>query len=390
MIDALRRDLALAARGLSRAPGFTAAVVLTLALGIGGTSTMFTAVDAAFLRPLPYPQADRVVMVWQTWQQHPRVRESMLGALDWEKRSHSVTAMAAHYAWLVNVTSGPEPRRVPSGTVTQGFFAALGVQPRVGRTFSAQEALNNGPRAVILSDRLWRRVFAGDLKVLDRTLEIGGVPYPVVGVMPPGFDFPERAELGLPLPIEDGATRSAHNYAVVARLAPGVSPARAQADMDAVAAGLARDYPDSETGYGANVVPLRQDLLGPTGPVLLLLLGAVAFVLLIAAANVANLLLARALARRGGAAGRPAPWANRRALVRPFVVESVVLALAGGVLGLGLAAGASRFLAGLAPAGVLDPAKLHVDAPVLLFTFLVALAVGGLCRLAPASRAAPP
>lgn len=388
MIDTLRRDLALAARGLSRAPGFTAAVVLTLALGIGGTSTMFTTVDAAFLRPLPYPQADRVVMVWQTWKDHPRVRVSMLDALDWEKRSHSFAAMAAHYAWLVNVTSGPEPLRVSTGTVTQGFFAALGVQPRLGRTFTAQEALNNGPRAVILSDRLWRRVFAGDPQVLGRTLEIEGVAYPVVGVMPAGFDFPERAELWLPLPTEDGAARSAHNYAVVARLKPGVSRAQAQADMDTVAAGLARDYPDAETGYGVNVAPLRQDLLGPTGPVLLLLLGAVSFVLLIAAANVANLLLARALARRGEATVRLALGASRRALVRPFVMESVVLSLAGGALGLVLAAGASRFLAGLAPAGVLDPAKLHLDAPVLLFTFLVSLAVGVLCGLAPASRAA--
>jgi predicted permease len=388
VLDTLRHDLALAARGLSRAPGFTAAVVLTLALGIGGTAAMLTAVDAAFLRPLPYPRADRIVMLWQTWQQSRRVRVSMLDALDWEARSHSFTAMAAHYGWTVNVTSGPEPRRLPVGTVTRGFFAALGVQPRLGRTFTAQEALNDGPRAVIVSDRLWRQVFAGDPQALGRRLEIEGVGYPVVGVMPPGFDFPERAELWLPLPVADGTARSAHNYAVVARLKPGISPARAQADMDAVAAGLARDYPADETGYGANVVPLRRDLLGPTGPVLLLLLGAVSFVLLIAAANVASLLLARSLARRGETTVRLALGASRRALARPFVLESVVLALAGGALGLAFAAAAGRFLSGLAPAGVLDPAKLRVDAPVLLFTFLVALAVGLLCGLAPALRAA--
>jgi putative ABC transport system permease protein len=387
MIDALRRDLALATRGISRAPGFAAAVILTLALGIGGTTAMFTAVEAAYLRPLPYPGAERVAMAWQTWKENRRVAVSMLDALDWGARNHSFSALAVFTPSPLNVTAGPEPRRVISGYVTRGFFSALGVQPRMGRTFSDPEALANGPRAAIVSHELWRRALGSDPRALGRTISLEGVDYPVIGVMPEGFDFPERAEVWLPLPIEDGTARSAHNYSVVARLKPGVSMAGAQADMDGIAKALAREYPDADEGYGIQVVPLRRDLLGPTGPVLLLLLGAVSLVLLTACANVANLLLARALAKRGEATVRLALGAGRFALVRPFVVESVALSLLGGVLGLGLAAASSRFLARLAPSGVLAPEALRIDGPVLLFTFLTALAVGVLCGLAPAFRA---
>jgi putative ABC transport system permease protein len=361
--------------------------VLTLALGIGGTATMFTAVDAAFLHPLPYPKSDRLAMAWQTREARRHISVSMLDAVDWGKRNHAFAHLAAFYAGPINVSAGGEPRRVTAGNVAQDFFNAIGVQPRIGRTFSDQEMLRNAPPAVIVSDGLWRRAFGGDSRMVGRKLRVEGLEYPVIGVMPAGFDFPERSEAWFALPTEDGTTRSAHNYSVIGRLRPGVSMARAQADMDTVAASLARDYPRDEAAYGIAVVPLRRDLLGATGPVLLLLLGAVSFVLLIACANVANLLLARSLARRGETTVRLALGAGRRALVRPFVLESLVLSLAGGALGLGLAALASRFLAGLAPAQVLDPASFRLDGWVLLFTFLVALAVGLLCGLAPALRA---
>jgi putative ABC transport system permease protein len=387
VIDALRRDLALAVRGLIRVPGFTAAAILTLALGIGGTTAMFTAVDAAFLHPLPYPGADRLAMVWQTREARRHISVSMLDAVDWGQRNRAFAHLAAFYAGPINVSADGEPRRVTAGNVAQDFFNAIGVQPRIGRTFSDPEMLKKGPPAVIIGDSLWRRAFGGDPKMEGRRLRVEGLEYPVIGVMPAGFDFPERAEAWLALPTEDGSARSAHNYSVIGRLRPGVPMARAQADMDTVAASLARDYPEDEAAYGVAVVPLRRDLLGSTGPVLLLLLGAVSFVLLIACANVANLLLARSLARRGETTVRLALGAGRRAIVRPFVLESLVLSLTGGALGLGLAASASRFLAGLAPAQVLDPARFHLDVWVLLFTFLVALAVGLLCGLAPALRA---
>jgi putative ABC transport system permease protein len=386
MFETFRRDLALAARSLSRAPGFVSAVVLTLALGIGGTATMFTAVNAAFLKPLPYPKADRVTMVWQTSKQSRRVPVSMLDSLDWAARSRAFEHMATFGGSTVNVTSGAIPTRVPVGYVNGGFFAALGVAPRIGRTFSADELLGHGS-SVMISDGLWRRVFQRDPKILTRRLGLEGVSYPVAGVMPPGFAYPEQAEAWLPLPANDGTGRSAHNYSVIGRLKPGMSLKRAQADMESVAAGLAREYPADDGEFGATVVPLRLDLLGPTGPVLLLLLGAVSFVLLIACANVANLLLARSLARRGEATVRLALGANRLSLIRPFVLESVLLSLLGGALGLLLAAAGSRFLAGLAPAQVLDPERLHVDGAVVFFTFLVALAVGLLCGLIPALRA---
>jgi putative ABC transport system permease protein len=387
VIETLRHDFALAARSLSRAPGFTAAVVLTLALGIGGTATMFTAVNAAYLKPLPYPEAGRVTLLWQTYKEFHHVSVSMLDALDWAARNRTYEHMAAFAEAPVNVSGGPNPTRVPAGYVTRDFFAAFGVSPRLGRTFSAEELVNNGPRGVVISHEVWQRVFQGDPKVLERTLGLEGVDFPVIGVMPPGFSYPEKAEVWLPLPTDDGAARSAHNYSVVGRLKPRVSVEQAQADMSAVQGALAREYPADDGENGVEVVSLRRDLLGPTGPVLLLLLGAVSFVLLIACANVANLLLARSLARRGEATVRLALGANRLALIRPFVLESLVLSLLGGALGLAFAAGGSRFLAGLAPARVLDPASFRVDGAVLLFTFAVALAVGLLCGFAPALRA---
>ena len=386
MFDNLRRELILAVRSLFRAPGFAAAVVLTLALGIGGTATLFTAVNAAFLKPLPYPEADRIALVWQTTKQSNRVAVSMLTSRDWAKRNRSFEHLATFGSSTVNVTSGASPARVPSAYATGGFFEAMGHSPRLGRTFNADELQGRGS-GVVISDTLWQRAFQRDPGVLDQTLGLEGVPYPVLGVMPPGFNYPERAEVWLPLPENEGTARSAHNYSVIGRLRPGVSLEQAQADMESVAAVLAREYPAEEAEFGITVVPLRRDLLGPTGPILLLLLGAVSFVLLIACANVANLLLARSLARRGEATVRLALGADRLSLVRPFVLESLLLSLLGGALGIALAAAGSRFLAGLATAQVIDPERLGIDGAVIAFTFLVALAVGLVCGLVPALRA---
>jgi putative ABC transport system permease protein len=227
VLDALRRDLALAIRGLFRAPGFATAAVLTLALGIGSTATMFTAVDAAFLHPLPYPTSDRLAMAWQTREGRRHISVSMLDAVDWGKRNHAFAHLAAFYAGPINVSAGGEPRRVTAGNVAQDFFHAIGVQPRIGRTFSDQEMLRNAPPAVIVSDGLWRRAFGGDSRLAGQKLRVEGLEYPVIGVMPAGFDFPERSEAWFALPTADGTERSAHNYSVIGRLRPGVSMARA-------------------------------------------------------------------------------------------------------------------------------------------------------------------
>jgi putative ABC transport system permease protein len=386
MVESLVRDLRLAARGLRRAPGLAGAVVVTLALGIGGTVAMFTAVNAAFLMPLPYPRADRLARVWQTSKESRRVAVSMLDSLDWAARSRAFERLATFGGTTVNVTSAAAPERVAAAYVNGGFFAALGVAPELGRTFSAGELSGRGA-AVVIGDGLWRRAFQRDPDVLGRTLSLEGVPHPVAGVMPAGFSYPDGAEVWLPLPGNDGTARSDHNYSVIGRLRTGVTLAQAQAEMAAVAAGLGREHPAEDLGYGVAVVPLRQDLLGPAGPVLLVLLGAVSCVLLIACANVTNLLFARALARRAEIAVRLALGAGRLSLVRPSLAESLLLALLGGALGLALASAGGRFLAGVAPVQTLDPGRLRVDGNVLAFTLLVALGVAAACGLVPAVRA---
>ncbi len=344
VIETLRHDLALAARSLSRAPGFTLAVVLTLALGIGGTATMFTAVNAAYLQPLPYPDAGRVTLLWQTYKGRPHVSVSMLDALDWMARSRTYAHMAAFYDSPVNVTSGADPTRLPAGYITRDFFAAFGVSPRLGRSFSAEELLNNGPRAVVIGHGLWQRVFHGDPKILERTLAVEGVALPVIGVMPAGFSYPAKAELWLPTPIDDGSTRSAHNYSVVGRLKPGVSVEPAQADMSAVQAALDREYPARGRGRRRRG---RASAARPPG---------------CHPGRCCSCCWAPSPSSCSSPAPTwptsfwPGPWRGaarpRCALPSertgwrssgPFVLESVLLSLLGGALGLGFAAGGSRF-----------------------------------------------
>lgn len=387
MSESLVRDVRIALRSLLRAPLFTVIAVLTLALGIGGTATMFTAVNSAFLQPLPYPDAERLATVSQTLKENRQVPVSMLNARDWISDNRSFEHMAAYTSGTVNVTSGAEPKRSPVALVTRDFFSVMGLEPVRGRTFSAEEMVQNGPPAVIIGEGLWRRVFQSDPNAVGKQIGIEGVGYTVVGVVPEKLSFPEHSELWLPLPAEDGSDRTAHNYRVVARTKVGTSLTQAQADMDNLGRQLASAYPEANGEYGIAVTSLRHDLLGRTGPVLLMLLGAVVLVLLIACANVVNLLFVRSVARQGETTVRLALGANRPALVRPFLIESLLLALLGGVLGLMLSLVGRRLLTGLAPAGVLDPQSFRVDGTVILFTFLITLAVGFLCGLAPSFRA---
>jgi putative ABC transport system permease protein len=387
MIETLSREVRLAARSLLREPGFTAVAVLTFALGIGGTSMIFTAVDAAFIRPLPYPDADRIVTLWQTRPDRPQVRVSMLDALDWRAQSRSFSRLAVLNVGNLNVTQGASPLRVTAAYVTGDFFAALGVSPIQGRTFSAEEALGGGPRSVVISRRLWRQVFGSDPGILRRTLSLEGLELPVIGVMPERVGFPDGADLWLPLATDDGTSRGAHNYRVIARLKPGVSLPQARRDLETVAARLARDYPASDGGFGVAVIPLRTDLLGATGPVILLLLGAVSCVLLITCANAANLLLARAVAHRSDLTVRLALGADRSSLLRRSAWESILLALAGGAAGLALAFDGGHLIAGLAPAQTLGSGSFQVDGVVLLFTLALACVCGLACGIAPAVHA---
>src|SRR6266545_4055275 len=306
--------------------------------------------------------------------------------LDWVEQNRSFAHLAAYNAAQLNVTGGREPQRIAAALVTHDFFFVLCIPAERGRTFSAEEA-QAGSQVAVISRALAERVFPGDPDPVGKTMEIEGSPFQVIGVMPPAVDFPDKARLWLPLSTQDGSARSAHNYQVVARCKPGVSVAGARADMETVAARLARAYPKEDGDSGVSVVPLRDDLLGRSGTVLVLLLGAVGLVLLIGCANVISLLLARTLARDGETTVRLALGAGRQALVRPFLVESLLLALLGGAFGLVVALVASRMISGLVPEQILPAGGVRIDGPVLLFTFALTIGVGLLCGLAPAIRA---
>jgi putative ABC transport system permease protein len=378
MLDNVRRDLVQAWRGLRREPRFSLGVVLTLALSIGVTTATFTTLDAAFLTPLPYTHADRLASLWQTSPESDRIGVSMLDFRDWEARCRAFEHLALIGATTVNAKANGDPERLDVAYVTGGFLSTFGIAPALGRTFSGAEWSGHGA-GVLISDRLWHRFFGANTEVLNRFVEIEGRRHPVAGVLPAGFQFPERTDLWLPLPPSDGTGRSAHNYQAVGRLRAGVSLGQARADLGAVAATLAREYPADDGGLATSVQPLRDDLLGSTGRVLWLLLGAVSLVLLIACANVANLLLARALSRSGEVAVRLALGSSHLALVRIFATEGLVLALSGGALSVVLVGGVSRFLAEAATTSLLTPDRLGLDLTSLLFTAFVAVGVGLFC-----------
>jgi putative ABC transport system permease protein len=387
MIKTWWREFLISLRSLARAPLFTSMVVLTFGVGLGGTSALFSGVSAAYLQALPFPSEDRLVSVWQTRQENLRIAASMLNFLDWKEQSGSFERMAAYSSAPINVTGGREPQRVTAGFVTHDFFSVLGTPPEHGRIFSAEEFNQSRSSVVVISRSLAEMAFSGDPDPVGKTMEMEGAPFQVIGIMPRAFDFPDHARLWLPLPTKDGSTRSGHNYQVVARSKAGTSVPRAQAEMQTIAARLAQAYPEENGAYGIAVVPLREDLLGRSGAVLLLLLGAGGLVLLVGCANVINLLLARSLARVGETTVRLALGARRSAVVRPFVIESLLLAFLGGAFGLMLAFWASRTLSSLLPEQVLPPGGLRIDGSVLLFTFALTLGVGLLCGLAPATRA---
>jgi putative ABC transport system permease protein len=381
----LRREWARALRSFARTPLLLVLILATLALGIGGSVALFSVVNAAYLRQLPYPRADRIVAVWQTRGHSQRVHVSMLDALDWGRMNRSFSHLGTFYGDQANIRSSGAPQRVPVAGADRDFFAAMGTELRLGRLFSDDELRGTGAPVVVLGDALWRSAFGADPHVVGKSLAVGGVPLQVIGVLAPGFAFPEGAKLWLPVGRQDGTTRTAHNYQVVARLRDGVSLSAARADMARVAGNLARAYPDDEKGIGVSVVTLRSDLVGRSGLILLLLMAAVLFVLLIACVNVANLLLARALSRDAEATLRSALGASRRELYLPFLAEGLLLAVLGSLLGLALAGAARGTLARLAPPHL--GASFPLDGTVLTATLLLTLLVALFVSLAPAFRA---
>jgi predicted permease len=396
-VNSFWRDIRFGLRVLAKSPAFTVIAVLTLALGIGANTAIFSVIDAALLRPLPYPDADRIVVLYQFDQDKQTDYPAPADFLDFRQQSSSFAYFAAHRGLPFNLSGNGQPERVEGAVVTSDFFPALGVQAVRGRTIQPDLDPPGGASVAVLGYGLWQRRFGADAGIVGRAIDVDGVSRIVVGIMPPGFAFPAGSELWTssrfaavshPLrPTEDpSALRDSHYFQSFGRLKPGVTLAQASAEVDTITKRLKQQYGDQEEGFGATLIPLRQDLVGETRPALLILLGAVALVLLIACVNVANIILARGASRQKEMALRIALGAGRVHLLRHLLVESLFLALAGGGLGILLALGALAPLRALVPANMIGGASIALDSRVLLFTFFASLASGVLFGLIPGLR----
>jgi len=370
-------------------PGFSAVVVLTLAAGIGVSTAVFSLVEQILLRPLPFPEADRLVVLWENWpdQGMDRMWASPPNFADWKRQSGDVfQELAAHQDRSFNLTSEGEPERVEGSAVSGSFFSLLGMPALVGRPLTLEEE-NTDEKIVVLSHGLWRRRFGSDRGVVGKSLQINDQSYTVVGVMPAQFRYPSDAELWVPLPSSGWASpREAHFLDVLGRLKPGATLEQAQKKMTGVAAQLAEQYPETNAGWGVSLVPLHRELVGEVRPALLLLLGAVLLVLLIACANAANLKLARATTRESEIAVRIALGASRGQIFRQLLLENVLLACFAGLAGLLLAVLALVALRELSPLELPLQANTSLDVRLLGIAILISLFTGLLFGLLPALK----
>jgi putative ABC transport system permease protein len=395
----LFQDLRYGLRMLAKNPGFTAVAVLTLALGIGANTAMFSIMDAVLLRPLPYPQPQGLVKVWtrftgigqpndRNWVSPPEFR-------DIEGLNKSFSEVAAFTGDSFNVTVQANPERIDGAVVSPSLFAILGVQARLGRVFTSEEAQPGRDNVLLLSYGLWQRRFGSDPDIIGRRLVANSKPYVIVGVLPPGFDYPDHAEMWAPLAFAaqdlSPDNRGNHGYEVLARLRAGVSLAQARADMGMVEKMMierSRDYPYTQYNFAVTLTPLLEEMVGDVRSSLWILMGGVGFVLLVACANIAGLSLVRASARQRETSIRLALGASPGRLARQLITESLVYGVLGGAVGLLLARWALQALVAMGRTAIPRVANTTIDGWVLAFTTLLAMGTGVLVGLAPAFQAA--
>lgn len=383
----LMQDVKYAVRMLAKSPGFTLVAVITLALGIGANTAIFSVLEAVLLRGLGYREPERLVMIWEHNFKRER-RTNVVGPANymrWKERATSFEGMSAFLAWDANITEAGEPEQLRAGLVAADIFDTLGVSARIGRTFGPEHAQAGAASdEVILSDHYWKRRFGGDPNVLGRKLSLNGTPATIIGVMGQDFRGLMNVELWAPVPFgERHRNAGGRSMQVVARLKPGVTRDQAQAEMAGIAKQIEEELPNFTKGWGANVVPLREQLVGQIRPALLILFGAVGFVLLIACANVANLMLARATGRTREWAVRTALGATRGQLVRQLLTESLLLAFVGGAVGILLGSWAVDGMQGLLPPELGRFTAVRMNPMVLAFTFGLTLVTGLIFGIAP-------
>jgi predicted permease len=391
VLETCWQDLRFSGRMLRKNAAFSAVAILTLAFGIGANTAMFSVVQGVLLAPLPYSDPDRLVVIWENnsqfkqfvWPSYPNFR-------DWQRSPRSFKQMAA-VRWLhYDLTNPGAPEHLLAEEVSSSFFDTLGIRLPLGRSFSPQEDQRGGPRVAIISDRLWRSRFGGDAKALGEAMSLSGVDYTVVGILPPHFSFGDEP-VDVYTPLAQGDTllldpREAPAIVTIARLNFGISISQAEAEMSVIQEHLVQLYPDANKGLGTSVLPLRQAFIGDVSRTLLMLLGAVGLVLLIASANVANLLLARTAGRTREFSIRAALGASRSRTVRQLLTESTVLSLVGGAMGLLIARLGVRPLLLSVPGSLPRSENIGVNVPVLLYTLAVCIAVAILFGLAPALK----
>ncbi len=393
-MDTILRDIRYAVRSLLKHPGFLVVSVITLALGIGTNTAIFSVVNAVLLRPLPYRDSERIVTLWQNNVKAGVARNDVSPAnfLDWREQSRSFEAMAGVEPFGFSMIGNGEPEQFRSWLVTSGFFEVLGTSALHGRTFTAEDYQSGNERVVVIGYGLWQRRFGADRNLVGQKLTLNGQPYTVVGILPPAVQFPPEREVWAPRVFRENDTqlRGPTFWKVIGRLKPGVSIAQAQSEMNGIAARLAEQYPDTNGGMGVTAVFLSEELTGQVRSALLILLGAVGFVLLIACGNVANLLLVRGAERYREFAIRSALGAARARLIRQLLTESLLLALLGGFGGVLLASWGVRLILTVGSAQIPRLESVSIDAPVLLFALGVSLLTAIVFGLIPATQFSRP